>query len=135
MALKKPNRAGAPHAGKPKRLHPNPDRTLLEKAAQSAAYMNHGDYHCHSDRGQPPKARAKPASRCPRRWKTEVATDALRMAIRAGLVSETWEEDFPRHVWHVDGDIVYEARHTRGPSGSYHAYPIEVGDAPQGVLA
>ncbi len=133
MALKKPSRVNVVVVGKPRKLHPSPDPALLARAADQAVYMNHGDYHCFTDRGQPPASRAKPASRCPRRWVAAAATAAIRESIRAGRVSETWEEDFPRHVWHVDGQVVYEARHTRGPSGSYHAYPIERADAPRGL--
>jgi len=134
VSLKRPTRANVPFVGKPKKLHPSPDPRLLEKAAESAIYVNHGDYHCPSERGAPPKSRPKPASRCPRPWESPAATAALREAILAGRVSEVWEEEFPRHVWHADGDLWYEARHTRGPSGSYHAYPIEAAAAPRELV-
>ena len=120
--------------GKPKRVGTNPDQTMLAQAAMHAVY--HGDdnpYHCPGIRGQPLATRAKPASICPRRWSDEEATQALRNAMSRGNVSEIWEEGFPRYVWHRDGAVFYEARHTRGPSGSFHAYPIEEIQAPQGL--
>lgn len=44
-----------------------------------------------------------------------------------------WEDGFPRYVWHCEGGIFYEARHTRGPSGLFHAYPIEDIQVPRGL--
>lgn len=69
--------------------------------------------------------RAKPASPCPKRWNDAEATQLLRSAISRGHISDKWEDGFPRWVWHRDGGTYYEARHTRGPLGSFHAYPIE----------
>jgi hypothetical protein len=77
--------------------------------------------------------RPKPASICPKRWSDDDATRALRSAVVCGNVSEIWEDGFPRHVWHKDGNVLYEARHTRGPVGSFHAYPIENIQAPIGL--
>jgi len=107
---------------------------MIAKAAEKANYSpSEGDYHCHGPAGQPPRRRPKYASICPKRWSVSGATAALRDGIRNGRVSEAWEDGFPRHVWHRDGDVVYEARHTRGPYGTYHAYPLEESQFPEGL--
>ena len=108
------------------------DAERLGRTADRAAYCA-SDYHCRGAGGQPPRARAKPASICPRYWPEQEGTAALRAAIRDGHVSEVWDDEFPRYVWHRDGSVLYEARHTSGPSGTYHAYPIEDAEAPRGL--
>lgn len=114
-------------------MHPNPETSALTNAAAQAVY-GRSDYHCPGRKGQPPRLRAKPASVCPKVWGDKQATDALRLAITQGYVSEAWEDGFPRYVWHRDSGVIYEARHTRGPIGTFHAYPIEPVQAPAGLL-
>jgi hypothetical protein len=118
--------------GKPKRVDPAPDEFKLVNAAAAAIYGS-SEYHCRGPKGEPPKRRAKPASICPRKWNNDEATEALRMALKKGWVSETWDEGFPRYVWHREGTVMYEARHTRGPIGTFHAYPIEPFQSPNGL--
>jgi hypothetical protein len=77
--------------------------------------------------------RIKPASRCPRRWTDEDATRVLRAAISRGKISADWEDGFPKFVWAKEGGVFYEARHTRGPAGYFHAYPIEAIQLPRGM--
>jgi len=133
MGVSRPARAKLSNRGKPKRVHPAPPTADLAQASRAAIYER-SPYHCRGNKGEPPKVRARPASICPRRWTDEEATNALRAAIGRGNVSEVWEDGFPRHVWHRDGDVLYEARHTKGPAGSFHAYPIEEFQAPRGQL-
>ena len=64
-------------------------------------------------------------SRCPPAWTNDEATRVLRLAIMEGRVSMIWEHGYPRHVWHLDGDVLYEARLTNSGNGEYHAYPLE----------
>lgn len=64
-------------------------------------------------------------SKCPPKWTNEDATRVLRLAIREGRVSQVWEEGYPRYVWHLDDDILYEARLTNSGTGEYHGYPLE----------
>jgi hypothetical protein len=115
-------------------MHPQPNNDALKVAAAAAVYR-HSDYHCVGPKGQAPRGRARPASICPRNWNEQQATNALRGAIEDGKVSEVWEDGFPRYVWHRDGTTLYEARHTRGPAGTFHAYPIEAVQAPPGLLS
>jgi hypothetical protein len=120
------------NTAKPKRLHPAPDVGMLSSAASTAVY-GASRYHCRGPKGEPVIIKVKPSTPCPRQWSDQDATRALRDAIRNGVVCEIWEDGFPRHVWHRDGDVLYEARHTRGPSGLFHAYPIESLQAPIGL--
>jgi hypothetical protein len=114
-------------------MQTRPNQGLLTNAATKALYSP-SEYHCRGPKGQPLKSRPKPASECPRGWSGAEATHALRRAIADGQVSEVWEDGFPRFVWHRDNGVTYEARHTRGPVGTFHAYPIEAIQAPRGFL-
>jgi hypothetical protein len=33
--------------------------------------------------------------------------------------------EYPRYVWHLDADVLYEARLTNSGNGEYHGYPLE----------
>ena len=70
--------------------------------------------------------RAGLTSRCPASWTNETATQALKLAISEAKVSCYWEgAGFPRYVWYLDGDVLYEARLTNRENGEYHGYPLE----------
>jgi hypothetical protein len=132
MGIKRPTRPKSSRRGGVKRIDPAPDLAKIEAAAALAVYSS-SEYHCSGPKGQPPKRRFKHASICPKKWSRDSATDALRNAISSGMVSENWEDGFPRHVWHNDGEVIYEARHTRGPAGTFHAYPLEKFEIPEGL--
>jgi len=127
VGIRRPSRAKLSNWGKTKRVDAAPDPALLAQAAATAVYSA-SPYHC-----PPFRQRVRPASPCPRRWTDEEATTALRGALSNGHVSDRWENGFPRYVWRRDGNVLYEARHTRGPEGSFHAYPIEDSQAPHGL--
>ena len=133
--LKRAKQAEPKHRGKEKMVDPAPNPTKLATAAEKAMYdVGAKSYHCRTEDGGPPSSRIKPASICPRQWRRDEATAALRNAIGRGQVSIEWDdESFPRYVWVRDEGTLYEGRHTRGPHGSYHAYPIEEVDAPKGL--
>jgi hypothetical protein len=65
------------------------------------------------------------SSRCPPSWNNIEATRVLRNAIREGRVSTVWNNGYPKHVWHLDDDVLYEAMLTNSGNGEYHAYPLE----------
>ena len=132
MPIRRPPASRVAHLGKPKRVATAPSADKLAYAAANAFYRP-SEYHCPGVGGRRLKFRPKPSSICPRGWGDDEATDAIREAIRRGNVSENWEDSFPRYVWHRDGEVLYEARHTRGPSGSFHAFPIEEIQAPRGL--
>lgn len=48
----------------------------------------------------------------------------LRASVRSGRTG-AWEQGFPKYVWHVEGDTVYEARQGAPGSGEYHGYPLQ----------
>lgn len=47
----------------------------------------------------------------------------LRASVRAGQTGP-WEQGFPKYVWHVEADTIYEARQGAPGSGEYHGYPL-----------
>jgi len=130
--VKRPKRATVRYPNKPKALDTNSPQDQLELAAVNAVYTP-SDYHCRGPKGQAPKRRAKPTMHCPRQWTIQEAMVALRGAIRAHRVSRRWIGGFPRHVWHKEGEVWYEARTSDGTPGHYHAYPIEVTALPAGL--
>jgi hypothetical protein len=69
--------------------------------------------------------RAGLTSKCPPTWTNALATAALKLAITEVRVSCFWEGGFPRYVWHLEGDVLYEARLTNRENGEYHGYPLE----------
>lgn len=73
----------------------------------------------------PSVKRAGLTSRCPPSWTNASATEALRRSVSEVLVSQYWEGGFPRFVWYLDGDVLYEARLTNQGNGEYHGYPLE----------
>jgi hypothetical protein len=130
--LKRPNRKQIRYPNKPKGLDFEHSKEELEEAAVKARYLP-SDYHCKQSKGQPPKRRARPAMLCPRDWTIQQAVVAIRTAIRARRVSRRWVNGFPRHIWHKEGDVWYEARTAMGTAGTYHAYPIEIAGLPAGL--
>jgi hypothetical protein len=98
----------------------------LQRAAERAEYRS-SPYHrtAGSPMGTPVARRWPHASKCPPIWDRQSATRALREGLRAGRVSAAWEGGFPKHVWHLDGETLYEARLSNRELGEYHAYPLE----------
>jgi hypothetical protein len=78
-----------------------------------------------SKMGQPASRRWPAASKCDPEWTLSDANAALKQAIRAGYISSQWEGRFPRYVWHLEGETVYEARLSNRDAGEYHAYPLQ----------
>lgn len=68
------------------------------------------------------------ASECPRHLSVDPEQNSLDLqrAIRLHCVGADFEEGFPRYVWAWVNGRVWEARHIRGPVGTYKAYgPLE----------
>jgi hypothetical protein len=126
--MKRPKRQATRYPNKPKFLDKSSPPERLEAAAVKVSYTA-SEYHCPQPEGRP-KGRAKPAMHCPRLWTVTQALNALRAAIRGRRVSRQWCGDFPRHVWHREGDVWYEACTNVGTAGTYHAYPIEEAGLP-----
>lgn len=83
--------------------------------------------------GQPrPRADAAICDRSLAR-KQVLVTRWLREAVRLGFVSAYWEGDFPRYVWHREGDFVFEARLVNQINGQYKGYPLNREEWPQNL--
>ena len=130
--MQRPRRRGVRYPNKPKHLDQTATQDQLERAAVNAKYRP-SPYHCRQPDGQPPKWRTKPASHCPEGWTNRHAQICLREAIRAGQISRQWVEGFPRHVWHNETGLWYEACTSQGTPGIYHAYRIEIAGLPAGL--
>lgn len=129
MALKKPGRAEK-RAFKPKAFRKEKNADLLASVATRVRYLE-SQHHCAVGGAQPARRRSQPASKCPRRWTANEALAALRTSIRAGLVSEERNGDFPRYVWYREGEeTIYEARSEPHTPERYHGYPVEPYEVP-----
>jgi len=131
--VKRPRKREVRYPNKAKYLDKTAVPERIEAAAVNADYEP-SPYHCRVA-GQRAKRRGKPAMLCPREWTKQQALNALRRAIRARRVSRSWCGAFPRHVWHREGDVWYEATTNVGTAGTYHAYPIEVTGLPPDLKA
>jgi hypothetical protein len=98
----------------------------LIAAAQVAEYIG-SPYHrmAGSPMGLRSERRWPLASKCPAFWDRAAATRALREGLRAGRVSAQWEGNFPRFIWHLQEETLYEARLSNKELGGYHGYPLE----------
>ena len=128
--MKRPKSREIKFPQKQRILKKNVTKEELEAAAKAAMYAP-SNYHCKID-GKLAR-RVKPATPCPRDFTFQQAGDAIRAAIKAGRVSRQWIDGFPKHLWHKEGEVWYEACTTAGTVGTYHAYPIDVSGLPAGL--
>jgi len=77
----------------------------------------------------------KDASICDRQLSQnlDLITEWLRAAIRRGAIGGLLEGDFPRYVWHKEGDLIYEARLVNRELGEYKGYPLNKTEWPEGL--
>ena len=54
----------------------------------------------------------------------EVAERLLKGGVEAGLVSEQTDNDYPKQIWSVQDDLVFEAQLENREQGTYHGYPL-----------
>lgn len=128
--MKRPGRRSERFPSKMRFLAKTVAADKLEKAAVAAVYAP-SPYHC-KENGRL-RRRVKPATPCPRVFTFQEAGNAIRAAIRSRQVSVDWIGDFPRQIWHQEGEVWYEACTGTGTAGTYHAYPIEVTGLPAGL--
>ena len=115
----------APRRRRPRKrevyVAPNTD---LESVADRVTYEGSPEHKDIVSFAGRPRPRGD-ASLCPRDIvDVTVVTDWLRSAIRRGATGAPWEGDFPRYVWHKEGDTVFEARLVNRGNGSYKGYPL-----------
>lgn len=106
----------------------------LEGAAHRARYVGSPEHKDSPSFAGAPRPRAD-ASICDHNLAEDFDQIVawLRSAILNGQVSDYWEGDFPRYVWHRNGDTVYEARLINRDAGWYKGYPLERSEWPDGL--
>jgi hypothetical protein len=97
----------------------------MQLAAAKVRYTGSPYHRSHGSTAGPIAERTGLSSRCPPNWTNIEATRVLRVAILLERVSMIWEDGCPKFVWHLDGDVLYEARLTNRGNGEYHGYPLE----------
>jgi hypothetical protein len=113
-----------------------PSGTDLAELASRARYVGSPEHKSAPSYAGPPKPRGD-ASCCDQ----SLNQDQLRVncwlkkALRRGAVGAPWEGDFPRYVWHRQGEVVYEARLTNRVAGEYKGYPLLQDEWPAGLEA
>ena len=106
----------------------------VEAAANGAEYVGSAEHKSYPSPAGPPRLRHNDATRCPPELRDfDRLTGWLREAITRGQVDGTWEDGFPRYVWHVEAGECWEARHTRAGPGQYKAYRLEADQWPKGL--
>jgi hypothetical protein len=111
-----------------------PDGVDLDEVAARAVYVGSPEHKNVPSFAGPPKLRAD-ASCCPRDLATKQAlvTDWLKEAIRRGATGGYWEGYFPRYVWFMHGQTVFEGRLVNREAGWYKGYPLNHGEWPEGL--
>jgi hypothetical protein len=97
----------------------------MREAAGKVRYTGSPYHRSPGSKAGPVAQRAGLSSRCPASWTNQEATRVLRLAIIEGRISEAWTNAYPNFVWHLEGDVLYEARLTNAGNGEYHGYPLE----------
>ncbi len=82
--------------------------------------------------GNPPQPRPD-ASICPKALSRQQPTTQkwLTDAVARGHFSASWENGFPRYVWHREAGVVFEGRHIA--QGQYKGYPLDSDERVRGL--
>jgi len=117
-----------------RQLVPPPPGINLKELARRAVYVGSPEHKSGPSFAGPPKPRGD-ASLCDQSLNREQArvTRWLRRALSLGQVGAPWEGDFPRYVWHREGDVVFEGRLTNREAGEYKGYPLLRDEWPAGL--
>ena len=119
--------------------HAPDDMQLLERLAARVRYSgnpahkrNPGDFDL-----VPPAAPRQGATLCDEAqvFRRADAEALLKRGIRAGLISERCEQEWPAQVWAVrDDGVVFEAQLENAEKGEYHGYPMPLGDPYRDII-
>lgn len=110
-----------------------PPGTDLERVAERVRYVGSTDHKDYPSFAGPLRPR-RDASLCPREIKDQdMVTGWLRDALRRGHVGSPWKGEFPRYVWHREGDTVFEAMLVNQGNGTYKGYPLSRSEWPRGM--
>ena len=102
-----------------------------ELVAENAQYVGSPEHKSHPSAAGAPALRSD-ASKCEPAMTRDIArnTEALREGIRRCCTSSVFEDGFPKYVWTWADNDLYEARHIRGPAGTYKGYRLETAEMP-----
>ena len=121
------------HRPKHRRIHPWPQNEgSPEEVAARACYVGSAEHKGNWSPHHEPRLRSD-ASACPPELSIDLHanTESLRRAIKLRCVGADFENGFPKYVWAWVGGKLWEARHIRGPIGTYKAYgPLELVELP-----
>jgi hypothetical protein len=111
-------------------LAPPPPGTDLDQVARRATYVGSPEHKDMPSFAGQPRPRAD-AAICDRNLAQDQqrVTGWLRTAIRRGQTSALWEGEFPRYVWHKEGEETFEARLINRGTGEYKGYPLNLDEA------
>lgn len=100
--------------------------------ASQVRYVGSPEHKDHPSEAGAPRLRSD-ASKCDPALTKDLArnTRALQEGILSECVSEDFEEGFPKYVWSWLDGSVYEARHIRGPQGTYKGYKLSDEELPE----
>lgn len=132
MRMRKPKRQRA--NPKARRIRTPPPGVDLAQVAERCRYVG-SPYHKNAPGFAGEQLGHRPdASICPHHLATrpDVVESWLRNAVTAGRTG-TWENGFPRYVWHREDETVFEARQGSPGSGTYHGYPLEPNQIVRGL--
>lgn len=117
-----------------RKLVGSPDGVDLGAVARQAVYVGSSEHKDLPSFAGPPRLRSD-ASCCPRNLATkqDLVTEWLKEAIRRGAVGGVWEGDFPRYVWFLIEDTVFEGRLVNKGAGWYKGYPLSPDEWPPGI--
>lgn len=121
------------HRAKHRVLHPWPDEQHTpEDVAERVRYVGSAEHKGSWSSHHNPRLRSD-ASECPPDLSQDLRanTEHLKRGILAKCVGRDFEDGFPKYVWVWVDDTLYEARHIRGPMGTYKAYPLEPVERPK----
>lgn len=106
----------------------------LKELARRANYVGSPEHKSSPSFAGQPKPRGD-ASLCDRSLNQAQpkVTRWLRRALGNGMVGAPWEGDFPRYVWHQEGEVVFEGRLTNREAGEYKGYPLQPDEWPEGM--
>ena len=112
---------------------PPPEGCDLHAVAENARYVGSPEHKDAPSFAGHPRPRAD-ATICDRSFADRLPeiNEWLKSAIRNGRTG-VWTGDYPRYVWHREGDVVFEARLTNEGSGEYKAYALETHEWPRNL--
>jgi hypothetical protein len=97
----------------------------LHRISRIVKYVSSPYHRLGGNKFGQPIARRWYASKCPPTWTQIDADRELKKAILECNVCQVWVSGFPRFIWHLFEDVLYEARLSNEVQGHYHAYPLE----------